>query len=133
MNALTLSATRRRKPIVILNALAIERLSTKSLRSAKNSSTTIRVRLARALSAAWRWTRSNCTPRRIFSAVFSAKLSTVVAVIIIAAMWWHNITISNTIEAQEAVGFDCLLGMPWGIVWAIRFSRMPMPEEGGVK
>lgn len=131
MNALTLSATRRRKPLVILNALAIERLSTKSLRSAKNSSTPISVRLTRALSAAWLWTRSNCTPRRIFSAVFSAKVSTVVAVIIIAAMWWHNITIADTIEAQEAVGVDCLLGMPWGIVWAIRFSRMPMPEEGG--
>lgn len=131
MNALTLSATRRRKPLVILNALAIERLSTKSLRSAKTTSTPISVHLTRALSAAWRWTRSNCTPRRIFSAVFSAKVSTVVAVIIIAAMWWHNITIANTIEAQEAVGFDCLLAMPWGIVWAIRFSRRPMPEEGG--
>lgn len=110
MNALTLSATRRRKPIVILNALAIER----------KSSTPISVRLTRALSAAWRWTRSNCTPRRIFSAVFSAKVSTVVAVTLIAAMWWHNISIVDTIEAQKAVGTDCLLGMPWALVWAVR-------------
>lgn len=123
MNALTLSATRRRKPLVILTGLNIE----------AKSSTPIRVSITRTLSAAWRWSRSNCTPRRIFSAVFSAKVSTVVAVILIAAMWWHNITIANTIEAQETVGFDCLLGMPWAIVWAIRFSRMPMPEEGGVK
>lgn len=109
------------RPIVILTGPAI----------GAEYSTPISTRLSRALSAAWLWTRSNCTPRRIFSAVFSAKVSTVVAVITIAAMWWHNITIANTIEAQEAVGVDCLLAMPWGIVWAIRFSRMPMPEEGG--
>ena len=119
MNALTLSATRRRKPIVILNALAIER----------KSSTPISVRLTRALSAAWRWTRSNCTPRRIFSAVFSAKVSTVVAVTLIAAMWWHNISIVDTIEAQKAVGTDCLLGMPWALVWAVRATFMPIPGE----
>ena len=65
MNALTLSATRRRKPIVILNVLAIERSSTKSLRFAKNSSTPISVRLTRALSAAWQRARSICTPVRI--------------------------------------------------------------------
>ena len=35
MNALTLSATRRRKPIVILTGLSIEALSTKSFRPAK--------------------------------------------------------------------------------------------------
>lgn len=86
--------------------------------------------LSRALSKAWKWTRCNCTPVHIIRATFSAKVSTVVAVIVIAAMYWHNLTIDNTIEAQEAVGYDCLLGMPWGIVWAIRATRMPMPEEG---
>ena len=53
------------------------------------------------------------------------------AAIVVTAMWWHNITIADTIEAQEAVAFDCLLCMPRGIVWAIRATRMPMPEEGG--
>ena len=53
------------------------------------------------------------------------------AAIVVTAMWWHNITIADTIEAQEAVAFDCLLCMPWSIVWAIRATRMPMPEEGG--
>lgn len=109
------------RPIVILTGPAIE----------AQSSTHISLRLSRALSSAWKWTRCNCTPVRIFRATFSAKVSTVVAVIVIAAMYWHNLTIDNTIEAQEAVGFDCLLGMPWGIVWAIRATRMPMPEEGG--
>lgn len=89
--------------------------------------------LSRALSKAWKWTRCNCTPVRIIRAIFSAKVSTVVAAIVVTAMWWHNITISNTIEAQEAVGFDGLLAMPWAIVWAIRATRMPMPEEGGQK
>lgn len=60
-------------------------------------------------------------------------MSTAVAVIVTAAMFWHVITITDTIEAQEAVGFDCLLGMPWAVVWAIRFTFMPMPEEGGAK
>ena len=94
-------------------------------------STTVSVRLSRALSSAWQWTRCYCAPRRIANAMFSARVSTVVAAVTIAAMWWHNITIADTIEAQEAVGLDCLIGMPWGIVWAIRATFMPMPEEGG--
>lgn len=109
------------RPIVILTGPAIE----------AQSSTTISVRLSRALSLAWKWSRCNCTPRRIVSALFSAKVSTAIAIVVVAAMYWHNLTIDNTIEAQRAVGFDGLLGMPWGIVWAIRATRMPMPEEGG--
>lgn len=91
----------------------------------------VSVRLSRAFSTAWNWTRCNCTPRRIVRALFGAKVSTVVAAIVVTAMWWHNITIADTIKAQKAVGFDCLLGMPWAIVWAIRATFMPMPEEGG--
>ena len=87
--------------------------------------------LSRALSKAWRWTRCNCTPVRVIRATFSEKVSIVVAVLVLAAMYWHILSIDNTIESQEAVAFDCLLGMPWGIVWAIRATRMPMPEEGG--
>lgn len=109
------------RPLVILTGLDFEAKST----------TPVSVRLSRALSKAWQWTRCNCTPVRIIRATFSAKVSTVVAVIVIAAMYWHNLTIDNTIEAQEAVGLDCLLGMPWAFVWAIRATRMPMPEEGG--
>lgn len=122
------------RPIVILTGPAIE----------AQSSTPISVRLSRAISSAWsstlatlrsakKWTRCNCTPRRIVSALFSAKVSTAVAIVVVAAMYWHNLSIDNTIEAQEAVGLDCLLGMPWAFVWAIRASLKPMPEEGGAK
>lgn len=111
------------RPLVILTGPAIE----------DQSSTPISVRLSRALSSAWKWTRCNCTPRRIVSALFSAKVSTAVAIVVVAAMYWHNLTIDNTIEAQRAVGFDGLLGMPWAFVWAIRASLKPMPEEGGAK
>lgn len=96
-------------------------------------STTISVRLSRALSKAWNWTRCNCTPVRIVRALFSAQVSTVVAILVVAAMWWHNISIADTLEAQRAVGLDCLCGLPWGIVWAIRATFMPMPEKGGAK
>lgn len=123
------------RPIVILTGLDIEASSTKSLRYAKNCSTNhfhkATKMLSRALSKAWNWTRCNCTPVRIIRAIFSEKVSTVVAVLVLAAMYWHILSIDNTIESQEAVAFDCLLGMPWGIVWAIRATRMPMPEEGG--
>ena len=94
-------------------------------------STPASVRLSRALSVACKWLRCSCTPRNIFRALFSAKVSTVVAVICVCAMWWHNLSIDNTIEAQEAVANDVLCAMPWGIVWAIRATLMSMPKEGG--
>ena len=109
------------RPLVILTGPSLE----------ARYSTPVSVRLSRALSRAWRWTRCNCTPVRIVRATFSEKVSIVVAVLVLAAMYWHILSIDNTIESQEAVAFDCLLGMPWGIVWAIRATRMPMPEEGG--
>ncbi len=56
-----------------------------------------------------------------------------VAVVVIGAMWWHNITTENVIEAQEAVAYDCLCGMPWAIVWAFRaiFSDIKISKKGG--
>ena len=113
------------RPLVILTGPSLE--------TQAQYSTPVSVRLSRALSRAWQWTRCNCAPRRIVRATFSGKVSTVVAVLVVAAMYWHNLSIDNVIEAQRAVGFDCLLGMPWGIVWAVRATRMPMPEEGGAK
>lgn len=108
-------------PVVILSALNIERSYRNSTRTA----------ISRTLSKVALWVKCNCTPRRIVRALFSAKASTAVACICVAAVWWHNITIDNTIAAQEAVGFDCLMALPWGFVWAIRASRMSLPEEGG--
>lgn len=96
-------------------------------------STPVRQRLSRALSSAWQWTRCNCTPLRIVRVLFSAKVSLAVAIVATAAMWWFNITVDNTLEAQSRVGYAALCVMPWAIVWAFRASRMPMPEdeEGG--
>lgn len=111
------------RPLVILTGPSLE--------TQAQYSTPVSVRLSRALSRAWRWTRCNCTPVRIIRATFSEKVSIVVAVLVLAAMYWHILSIDNTIESQEAVAFDCLLGMPWAIVWAIRATFMPMPEEGG--
>lgn len=94
-------------------------------------STLVLQRISRALSMAWQWTRCNCTPLNILRAMFCARVSMAVAVVVVAAMWWHNITIADTLAAQKAVGTDCLYGMPWAIVWAFRASRMPLPKEGG--
>lgn len=113
------------RPLVILNALAIERqYSTNHFREAAKM-------LSRALSAAWTRTRCNCTPRRIFRALFSARVSAAVAILVVIAMWWHSMTIADTLEAQRAVGLDCLAGLPWGLLWTVRATRMP--EEGGEK
>ena len=110
-------------PLVILTGPAI----------GARYSTPASVRLSRALSVACKWLRCNCTPRNIARALFSAKVSTVVAVVCLAAMWWHNVAIDNTIEAQEAVGLDCLLAMPWAIVWAFRatFADIKSAKKGG--
>lgn len=110
-----------KSPVVILTGPSIS----------AEFSTPLAVRLSLALSMAWQWTRCRCTPGNIFRVLFGTAISTVVAVVVISAMWWHNITIEDTITAQEAVGFDALCGMPWGIVWAFRASRMTLPEEGG--
>lgn len=63
MNALTLSAPRRRKPIVILNGLTLE----------AQCSTPISVRLSRALSSAIEKAKCNCTRERINVAVAAAS------------------------------------------------------------
>lgn len=111
-------------PIVILTGPAIGAKSTNHFADARKM-------LSRALSRSIDWCRCNCTPRNIVRALFSAKVSTAVAIVCVGAMWWHNISIIDTIEAQEAVANDVLYAMPWGIVWAFRAARMPMPEEGG--
>lgn len=123
MQTISLSAARRRDKVVILTGPAI----------GVKYSTPIGVRLSRALSALWKWAKCRCTARNIFRAIFCEKVSMAVAVVVVAAMWWHNISIDNVIEAQEAVGTDCLFGMPWAIVWAIRatFADIKSAKKGG--
>ena len=107
------------RPVVILNALSLRK------------SLTIGMRLSPALSTAWSWIKCNCTPRNILRVAFGEKVSMAVAAVVICAMWWHTISISDNIAAGEAVATDCLYVLPWVIVWAIRAALMPMPKEGG--
>ena len=69
--------------------------------------------------------------RRIARVIFSERVTVAVAVILLCLMWWDIATIESTVTAGEAVATDCLYAMPWGIVWAIRATLMPMPKEGG--
>lgn len=119
MKAFTLSAARRRKPLVILSSLNIETKYSTSLS------------VSSALSKAGAWLKCNCTPRRIIRAIFSAKASTAVACVCVAAMWWHVASIADADASQRAVGFDALLAMPWALVWAFRATRMSLSQEGG--
>lgn len=87
--------------------------------------------LSRALSEGWHRAKCICTPRNIVRAIFSSRMSAAVATVITAVMWWHIMTVDNAIEMQHTVAIDCLLGTPWGIVWAIRTTLMSMPKKGG--
>lgn len=112
---------RSNSPVVILNALSLRQ------------SITLGTRLSRALLMAWSWVKCNCTPRNIFRAIFCEKVSMAVAFVVVAAMWWHNISIDDNIAAGEAVATDCLYAMPWGIVWAIRATINDFKAEKGGK
>lgn len=118
----TLSAPRRRNQVVILCTINL----------GAQSSTPVTAQLSRALSKALEWAKCTCTPVHIVRAVFSAQASMAVAVIVAAAMYWHLLTVPGAVEAQRAAAIDCLFGLPWGIAWAIRATRMPAPEKGGV-
>ena len=121
MNALTMSATRRRDKVVILTGPAI----------GAQSSTPIADRVARvvvpALCRAWWW----CTPTNIVRALFSSRACAVVATVALAAAWWHAVSIADPAETQAAVGADCLAMMPWAVAAAIRMPRNSAPEKGG--
>ena len=110
---------RSNSPIVILNALSLRQ----SLTPGK--------RISRALFSACKCVRCNCTVGNILRALFCEKASMAVAFVVVAAMWWHNIAIDDNIAAGEAVATDCLYGMPWGIVWAIRATINDFKAEKG--
>lgn len=105
------------RPLVILSGLALE----------ARFSTSAGLRISRTLSSLWQWTRCNCTPRRIVSTLFSARVSAAFAALFLAALWWHNIAITDTVEAQCALGVDCLLALPYAIAWVLR----PSATKGG--
>ena len=71
--------------------------------------------------------------RLTLSAIFSLKATLAVAFAVMAAATFHIATIPGTIEAQHAVGTDCLALIPWLLFWAIRTTRSLMAEirKGG--
>ena len=58
--------------------------------------------------------------RQLLRAVFSPAATLGVAVVVFAAMMWHNATVADTLEAQRAVAMDALCALPWGAAWAVR-------------
>lgn len=110
------------RPIVILTGPAIE----------AKFSTPITVRLSRALSSAWNWTRCNCTPVRIIRAAVGLTLSAPACTIAVAtcslAMFWHSATSADTDAARQAIALDCLCALPWGLAILARSVK-----EGGDK
>lgn len=120
MNALTLSASRRRDKVVILTGLRFEAKSA-------NHFPGVGQILSRAISRA----RRTFTPRRILRAMFSTRVTTAAVFLAIAAMWWHNVSISDTLAAQRAAAIDCFISLPWMAVWAWRTTRSTATEKGG--
>ncbi len=60
---------------------------------------------------------------RVISAAFSPKASLIAACIVAALMYFHFMTIADTLAAQRAIGVDCLYLSPWGFAWLIRNTR----------
>lgn len=124
LNTASLRATGRAiKPIVILTGPSL----------GAKSSTPISEAIARTASSVWCWIKRNCTVRNFFRALFCEKVSRAVAITVIAAMWWHIITIEDNIAGGEAVAADCLYGMPWAIVWCIRATAADFKAQKGGK
>ena len=60
---------------------------------------------------------------RAISAAFSPKASLIAACIVAALMYFHFMTIADTLAAQHAIAIDCLYALPWGIAWLLRNIR----------
>lgn len=60
---------------------------------------------------------------RAISAAFSPKASLIAACIVAALMYFHFMTIDDTVAAQRTIAIDCLYLSPWGIAWLVRNIR----------
>lgn len=110
------------RPIVIFNGSSI----------GAKSSTSAFVRLSRALWSACKSAVCKCTPTTIYRAVFSPVVSTAVVVLVVVAMYWHAISIADAAASQAAVSADCLVAMPWAIVWAARLIVADYKKGGAL-
>ena len=60
---------------------------------------------------------------RAIRAAFSPKAALIAAAVTAAVMYYHFMTITDTIGMQRALAVDCLCASPWGIAWLIRSIR----------
>ncbi|GEM_PF-3239555 len=70
---------------------------------------------------------------RAISAIFSPNASLIAACIVAALMYFHFMTIADTVAAQRAIATDCLYLSPWGIAWLLRITRRQLAQKGGTK
>lgn len=63
---------------------------------------------------------------RAIGAAFSSKAFIIVAGLVAAMMYFHFITIVDTIAMQRALATDCLCAAPWALARLLRSIR-----EGG--
>lgn len=115
------------RPLVILSGIAIER------RTSSNHFRELTQMLSRALSRAYARAKCSCPPVRIARALFSAKATAAVSVLALAAMWWHNVTVSDVMASQQAVALDAALAFPWLLTAAIRAGRKSSTRKGGAR
>lgn len=111
MNALTLSEARRRNRVVILTGPAISVGAVNNLTAA----------IGRALIS-----RSQ---RLSAASVITAAIS-LGAAATVGAMWWHSVSIADTLEAQRAIGRDCLVALPLTIAALARLVST-QAQKGG--
>lgn len=66
-------------------------------------------------------TRHLCRAAKLAADTLLSTRTSIAAIAAVAAlMWWHNISIADTIAAQRAVGFDALAALPWMAIIAVR-------------
>lgn len=113
MNALTLSASRRRNQVVILTGVS----------PTAKSSTSLYVGFSRTLSRAWLWAKAMCTPTRLITmacvicalTAFFAGLST---------------TVSHSSTSRLLLAASSIIGLPLAITGAFLTANT---KKGGMK
>lgn len=74
--------------------------------------------------------------KRLVSLLFEAQFSTIVALACVVSVWYIILTGTDSAAIHAGIARCGLLALPWGIVWAIRATFLPIPEttkKGGRK
>lgn len=110
MSALSLTASRRRDQVVILNAIRYD----------SQCAPRFNIRMADVLRLCG----------RVISWPFTANGTLAAIYAVCMMMWWHNLSIDGTLDAQRAVAIDALCLTPWAVAWTIRFFSWANREGG---